>query len=78
MTCSLYAPEKMDQELLSAMSRDGNFTRGFGYPPDIRPVGFEFRYNISPAGFTRTRPAIKSGRVQILYFTRGSPSDIRK
>jgi hypothetical protein len=27
-------------------ARDGNFTRGFGYPPDIRPVGYGFGHEI--------------------------------
>jgi hypothetical protein len=27
-------------------SRDGNFTRGFGYPSDIRPVGYGFGHEI--------------------------------
>jgi hypothetical protein len=26
--------------------RDGNFTRGFGYPSDIRPVGYGFGHEI--------------------------------
>jgi hypothetical protein len=45
---------------------------------DIRPVGFGFGYNSSPAGLTRTRSEVTSGQIRILYFTRGSPADIRK
>jgi hypothetical protein len=30
----------------SSPRRDGNFTRGFGYPTDIRPVGYGFGHEI--------------------------------
>jgi hypothetical protein len=59
---------------VTALVRDGNFTHGFGYPPDIRPVGFG--YEFVPAGLARARPVIKSG--MDIFFARGLPVDIRK
>jgi hypothetical protein len=61
-----------------AATRDGNFTHGFGYLSDIRPVRFGFGYEFVPAGLARARPVIKSGRVRIFFVARGLPVDIRK
>jgi hypothetical protein len=49
---------------------DGNFTRGFGYSPNIRPVEIEYEFVPAAAGLARARPVMKSGRIRI---TRGYP-----
>jgi hypothetical protein len=39
-------PLTLDTALGIMIIRDGNFTRGFGYPSDIRPVGYGFGHEI--------------------------------
>jgi hypothetical protein len=57
--------------------RHGSWTRGYGYPRVSYPMDMDTDTKIYSRGLIGSDTRHISGRVWILYFTRGYPVDIR-